>query len=149
MTIDNDIQKILGVVPPPPPPAPEPKKMNWKDWAPARPEPLYQFTVSMSKSQYGTVTVHATDKHDAQEQGWHNEPDDWEDGDVDIYQVDKDDEEPVNQADIESWDDQYGAKYDIDGQPLCSECGTTVSAAAELTSNAEGDRWFCASCLSN
>lgn len=145
MTIDNDIQKILGVVPELPVPVPR-KAIKWTDFVSERPNPRYLYTVSVYKSLYASVTFEAYDKPDAREMAWSHIDWDWEDGDFDIADVNQDDNLPVNQAEIDSWDEQYGNQYDMDGRPMCSECGNAAYAADELTSVGE-KRWLCSSCL--
>jgi len=148
MNLNDDIQKILGVAPAPPPvPVFSYKPPQYEDWCPQRPTPKYQYTVDVYSSRYASVTVEAADKSDARDLAWAYDDWDWEDGDMDISNVELDDKTPVNQSDLDDWDEEYGQMYTEDGEPMCSECNDAFGSATELTPDADDhNRWYCATC---
>lgn len=117
---------------------------------PERPEPEYEFRISVYRSEYGSAYIRATsagaafDLVGSDDISWEDYGDvNWEDACTE--QVDDD---PVNLKDIEEWDEKYGDKYSHDGTPKCSGCGWETSfPQQELTLNPDDDtEWFCKDC---
>lgn len=145
MTFDHDISKILGVVPQPKP-VPTPTT-SVSASAPARPEPLYRYTIDVSRTEYGSITVDATDKAHARDIAW-GEVIEWTDysDDVEYNDVQRDDDAPTNQDELDEWDAEYGNKYTEYGEPMCSSCCESYEED-ELTEDKQtSSAWYCCHC---
>jgi hypothetical protein len=79
--------------------------------SPPRPEPRYEYTVNVYRTQYGTVTVTAKDEFEALKLAYQ----------ADVFWYDCGKEEfgdleevdgPVNQDELDEWDEQYGDDED-------------------------------------
>ena len=149
------IKSTLGVVPSAPTPpsysAAAYAPTNKNGWAPERPSEMYEYRIDVCRNEYGVVYVTATSPQDARDNIDWGDIDWCDNGDADISDTEEDPngEGPVNQSDIDDWDVVYGKKHDCDGQPKCSDCETMFDNADYLTSNEDGDKWFCADCLSD
>jgi hypothetical protein len=142
------ITKTLGVVPAHAPLAAPAAPKSHSGWAPARPTPMYEFRVDVSRSEYGSVYVTAADASDAYDSADSGDIS-WDDyGDINWGDTEQQSDDPVNQDELDEWDDQYDNKYDTDGEPKCSDCQTCYKAS-ELTPNDDDDAWYCADCESN
>lgn len=148
MTLTDDIQRLLGVVPPPTPytPAVAHASSIYAHAVPDRPEPKYKFTVDVSRSEYGSATVYATSSGDARDVFDWGDIDWYDYGDSDITNVEQDSDEIVNQDDIDAWDAQFATKYTIEGLPMCSQCHDETHPD-QLTASEHDDTWRCTSCL--
>jgi hypothetical protein len=100
----------------------------------------------VERVQTATVTVTATDKLSAKEEANQYDEDsfDWYDGGSVITDVETDNDNPINDDDMEAWDELYGHKYTEFGEAMCSECGET---GQEYIDNADGTRWLCGNCI--
>lgn len=119
---------------------------------PSRPEPLYEFDVSFSKYESGSATVQATGNDDAWSQANDIGYDEicWsEDPEVDTNDISKLSDTPTNQDELDEWDEQYGGKYDHDGDPICSECEDSCPLEMLTDDPDDASRWLCKDCLHN
>jgi hypothetical protein len=111
--LTNTLMATLGVTPTPTPvvrpPAPA---------VPPRPEPLYEFSVEVHRTEYGSATIQATSKQDVYNQMWDVDFHWYDCGDTDTSDVTQESDEPSNQHEIDEWDELYAEEYDYDGHPL-------------------------------
>jgi hypothetical protein len=115
-------------------------------WAPPRPAPVYDWIVYFSRPEYGTAIVCAGSQHEAVEEAYGAEVD-WDDyGDSEISDVEKQQQTPENQDDLDSWDDTYASKYAPNGAPSCSNCLVAFDSSDSLVPSPDGAEWFCEDC---
>jgi hypothetical protein len=141
------ITKTLGVVQSAP--VAYPAKASSVGWGPSRPTPLYQFSIDVSRPEYGTAYVTAADASDAFDNvtsadiNWNNCGDvDW-----DSSTVEQVEDIPDNQDELDEWDDQYGTKYTYSGHPMCSECENELPHSQLTTDPDDANCWLCSECL--
>lgn len=143
--LSHDISTLLGLHAAPVA-APTPRTRT--DTVPERPVPLYEYRLDATRSEYGVAYVQAADPSDAYDQAYDADID-WHDcGDTEFDNAEKQSDDPSNQDDIDEWDEEYGTRYDHDGDPKCSDCENSYSSADALTMP-EGvtDAWYCDVCL--
>lgn len=117
---------------------------------PERPEPEYEFRISVYRNEYGSAYIRATSADAAFDQASSDDIQ-WDDcGDIqwDGADTEQVDDEPVNQDELDDWDDKYGNKYTAEGTPKCSGCNwETSNPTQKLRLNPDDDNeWFCEDC---
>jgi len=113
---------------------------------PRRPDELYTYTIDYVRTEYGTVTVHAADHEAANDQVWDTDIDWNETGETDVSGIEKLDDDPVNQDELDAWDEVYGRRYDWDGDPKCSECESVCCEEDLVFPDDDDSVWFCSDC---
>lgn len=151
MQLNDHIQQLLGVVPPPPAPKTTPSvvSVGKSSWAPERPTPLFSFTISVSRTEYGSVSINAASASEAYDEAALDDVYWYDCGSADWGDAELDSHDPVNQNDLDEWDEEYGDRFDTDGQPKCSDCGDCFDDVSDLTPDPDcpTSRWLCKDCL--
>lgn len=151
MTIEQDLSRILGVVEPPKVAVAAPYSGH-KGWAPERPVPVWEYRISVSRTEYGSAYIHATSKEAAMDEVGSSDID-WNDSDeidwdsADVEQTD--DDEPANKDDLDEWDDKYDNKFDHDGEPKCSGCSDNCHVDDLTQDPGDSHAWYCHDCVSS
>lgn len=143
MSLESHLSTILGVVEPP-----RVAAASRAESVPERPQPLYEYRITVYRHEYGTAFITATNASDALDQ-CQSEDIDWsESGDIEWHGADTEQEsdEPVNRDDIEAWDDQYGNRYDAEGDPKCSNCDSNYPADKLAIDPDDSNAWYCCDC---
>jgi hypothetical protein len=115
---------------------------------PERPEPEYEFRISVYRSEYGSAYIRATSADAAFDQASSDDIQ-WDDcGEIqwDGADTEQMDDEPVNQQEIDEWDDKYGRKYTSEGTPKCTACDDEMSEKKLRQSPNDDNEWFCDDC---
>lgn len=142
------IARSLGVVPQAPAATaytPSPKKLGA---VPPKPEPQYEYRISVSRQEYGSVYITSTstdsafDEATADDIQW----DDCGDIDWDASEVEQTSYTPENQSEIDDWEASYGTKYTDDGEPKCSDCGYEYAVNDLKLNPTDDNEWFCTDC---
>lgn len=140
------ITKALGVAPAVPETSPSASLT-----VPPRPKPIYEYRISVTRTEYGAAYIYATsaqaafDKVTEYDLSWDDAGDiDWDDA-----LSEQQGQEPDNQDALDEWDDTYGNRYTAEGRPKCSACEAELSET-QLTLNLNNDNeWFCTNCYHN
>lgn len=155
MTLDNDLARILGLFDPPKvaaaAPITSPFSKNKNSWAPPRPAELYEYRVDVTRSEYGSAFITAESADSAFEQVSSGDID-WNDsGDIDwdSANTERSGDEPANQDELDEWDAKFGNKFDIDGEPKCSDCEDNFRAEDLVQDPGDSHAWYCDSCAVN
>lgn len=152
MTLDNDLARILGVAEPPKVAAESVPYVGHKGWAPERPEPVWEYRISVYRSEYGSAYIQATSAEAAMDEVGSGDID-WDDhgdiewGSADVEQVDGD--TPANQDELDDWDEKFGNKFDHDGEPKCSACDENFRFDDLTQDPGDLNAWYCPECVSD
>lgn len=115
---------------------------------PERPEPEYEFRISVYRNEYGSAYIRATSAHAAFDLVSSDDVN-WDDcGDIEWDGADTEqmEDDPVNQDELDAWDEKYGSKYTHDGSPKCSGCEDEMSEKKLKQSPNDDNEWFCEDC---
>lgn len=116
--------------------------------SPERPEPQYEFRISVVRLEYGGAVITASSPKEAFDLAGSEDIDWYKTGDTDWDSADTEQisNHPVNQDEIDEWDDKYGRKYTADGDPKCTACDEEMSENKLRPSPLDDNEWFCDDC---